>query len=87
MKNKHLFRYDEDIHDRVWNPISDDGSLSISTDLEVQTNNFYDVPQAVMRTAAIPKNASAPWSLVWTIENTTVICIYAFRRNSESKSK
>ncbi|KAG7594784.1 Protein kinase domain [Arabidopsis thaliana x Arabidopsis arenosa] len=68
-----IIRYDEDIHDRVWNPISDDGSSSISTDLEVQTNNFYDVPQAVMRTAAIPKNASAPWSLVWTIENTTAL--------------
>ncbi|CAE5959968.1 unnamed protein product [Arabidopsis arenosa] len=68
-----IIRYDEDIHDRVWNPISDDGSSSISTDLEVQTNNFYDVPQAVMKTAAIPKNASAPWSLVWTIENTTAL--------------
>ncbi|AAF99857.1 Putative protein kinase [Arabidopsis thaliana] len=68
-----IVRYDEDIHDRVWNPVSDDDSSSISTDLQVQTNNLYDVPQFVMKTAAIPKDASAPWSLVWTIDNTTAL--------------
>jgi len=26
-----------------------------------------------MKTAAIPKDASAPWSLVWTIDNTTAL--------------
>ncbi|XP_024006200.1 probable LRR receptor-like serine/threonine-protein kinase At1g51860 isoform X2 [Eutrema salsugineum] len=64
-----FIRYDEDIRDRAWLPFSDNETMSISTDLPIGTNNFYDVPQAVMKTAAIPANASKPWYLWWTLDD------------------
>ncbi|CAN6997898.1 unnamed protein product [Brassica rapa subsp. trilocularis] len=53
-----FIRYDEDIHDRGWNAFTDNETTSISTDLPIDTSNAYDMPQAVMKTAAIPVNAS-----------------------------
>lgn len=82
-KKEHLFRYDEDINDRVWNPLTDDDdTASISTDQYVNTNNIYEMPQVVMKTAAIPKNASAPWNLLWTIDNTSALS-YVFMHFAE----
>ncbi|KAG7600258.1 Serine-threonine/tyrosine-protein kinase catalytic domain [Arabidopsis suecica] len=66
-----FIRYDEDIHDRGWNSYSDDETVSISTDLPIDTSNFYDMPQSVMKTAAVPKNASEPWLLWWTLDEIT----------------
>ncbi|CAL9218595.1 unnamed protein product [Arabidopsis halleri] len=78
-----IIRYDEDINDRVWNPLTeDDSTASISTDQYVNTNNIYEMPQVVMKTAAIPKNASAPWNLLWTIDNTTALS-YVFMHFAE----
>ncbi|KAL0722762.1 hypothetical protein Bca4012_037361 [Brassica carinata] len=62
-------RYDEDIHDRGWNAFTDNETASISTDLPIDTSNFYDMPQAVMKTAAIPANASKTWYLWWTLDD------------------
>uniref|UniRef100_A0A1J3FR72 non-specific serine/threonine protein kinase n=1 Tax=Noccaea caerulescens TaxID=107243 RepID=A0A1J3FR72_NOCCA len=64
-----LIRYDEDLNDRVWDTYTDEEIVSISTDLSVNTNNFYDVPQAVMKTAAVPVNANKPWYLWWTLDD------------------
>ncbi|XP_010500781.1 PREDICTED: probable LRR receptor-like serine/threonine-protein kinase At1g51860 [Camelina sativa] len=66
-----FIRYDEDIHDRVWNSYTDNETVSISTDLPVDTSNIYDVPQSVMKTAAVPKNASQPWHLWWELDDIT----------------
>lgn len=45
---------------------------TISTDLNVDTSNsFYEVPQAVIRTAGVPVNASEPWSIRWTLDEPT----------------
>lgn len=64
-------RYDDDIHDRTWLPYSDDQKVSIRTDLFVNTSNFYDVPEVVAKTAAVPKNASQPLTLNWTLSEIT----------------
>ncbi|AEE32726.1 Leucine-rich repeat protein kinase family protein [Arabidopsis thaliana] len=72
-----FIRYDEDIHDRVWNSFTDDETVWISTDLPIDTSNSYDMPQSVMKTAAVPKNASEPWLLWWTLdENTAQSYVY-----------
>ncbi|KFK35817.1 hypothetical protein AALP_AA4G041400 [Arabis alpina] len=64
-------RYDEDINDRVWYPFSDGESTTISTDQQVVTSNFFEVPQVVMQTAGVPKNTKVPWSFGWTLDNIT----------------
>ncbi|CAN7104987.1 unnamed protein product, partial [Brassica rapa subsp. narinosa] len=64
-----FIRYDEDIHDRGWNAFTDNETTSISTDLPIDTSNAYDMPQAVMKTAAIPVNASKTWYLWWTLDD------------------
>ncbi|KAL9309383.1 putative transferase, protein kinase RLK-Pelle-LRR-I-1 family [Arabidopsis thaliana] len=58
-------RYDDDIHDRYWDSYTDDEILSISTDLPVDISNVYEVPEAVMKNAAVGKDATAPLSVSW----------------------
>lgn len=43
-------RYDEDINDRTWVPYIDKNNSVITTDVAVDTSNFYNVPQVVART-------------------------------------
>ena len=46
--------------------------VSISTDILVDTeDNFYDVPQLVAMTAAVPRNASQPLTLYLSLDETT----------------
>ncbi|KAF3574495.1 hypothetical protein F2Q69_00058773 [Brassica cretica] len=65
-------RYDEDQNDQAWSPFLNSDTSTISTDLNVDTSNsFYEVPQAVIKTAGVPVNASEPWSIRWTLDETT----------------
>ncbi|KAL0696686.1 hypothetical protein Bca4012_063866 [Brassica carinata] len=64
-------RYDEDIHDRTWVPYVDKNNPVIRTDVAVDTSNFYNVPQVVARTAAIPANESQPLTIDWALEDAT----------------
>lgn len=66
-----FYRFDEDIHDRTWVPYLNNETVTISTDLSVDTNNLYEVPQPVVKTASIPANASQPLTLHWTLDNIT----------------
>ncbi|XP_019094839.1 PREDICTED: probable LRR receptor-like serine/threonine-protein kinase At1g51880 isoform X2 [Camelina sativa] len=66
-----FIRYDEDLHDRIWIRHLDNETMSISTDLLVDTGNLYDVPQAVAKTASVPANASQPLTFGWTLDNIT----------------
>ncbi|KAF3554516.1 hypothetical protein F2Q69_00011536 [Brassica cretica] len=69
---KQVIRYDNDIHDRLWFPYLDKQMVSISTNLLVNsTNSFYDVPQRVVKTAAVPANSSQPLTLNLTLDETT----------------
>lgn len=64
-----FYRYDEDFHDRIWIRHVDSATVSISTDLLVDTSNPYDVPQTVAKTACVPANASQPLIFNWTVDN------------------
>uniref|UniRef100_M4DQZ1 Protein kinase domain-containing protein n=1 Tax=Brassica campestris TaxID=3711 RepID=M4DQZ1_BRACM len=67
-----VIRYDEDQNDQAWSPFLNSVTSTISTDLNVDTSNsFYEVPQAVIRTAGVPVNASEPWSIRWTLDEPT----------------
>ncbi|CAN6931233.1 unnamed protein product [Brassica oleracea] len=67
-----VIRYDEDQNDQAWYPFLNSDTSTISTDLKVDTSNsFYEVPQAVIKTAGVPVNASEPWSIWWTLDETT----------------
>ncbi|KAL0661289.1 hypothetical protein Bca4012_098126 [Brassica carinata] len=64
-------RYDEDIKDRTWVPYIDKNNSVIRTDVAVDTSNFYNVPQVVARTAAIPVDESQPLTIDWTLDEVT----------------
>ena len=66
-----LSRYDEDIKDRTWVPYIDKNNSVIRTDVAVDTSNFYNVPQVVARTAAIPVDESQPLTIDWTLDEVT----------------
>lgn len=71
-KNMHVSRYDEDKNDQAWSPFLNSDTATISTDLNVDTSNsFYEVPQAVIKTAGVPVNASEPWSIWWKLDVAT----------------
>lgn len=63
-----LFRYDEDLHDRTWIPYVDNKTSSLSTDVSVDTSNFYNVPQPAAKTAAVPADPSQPLTIDWTLD-------------------
>lgn len=65
----YLYRYDEDFHDRIWVPYLDNKTSLLSTDLSVNTDNFYNVPQPVAKTAAVPENRSEPLTLDWSLDD------------------
>ncbi|KAF8046257.1 hypothetical protein N665_3909s0004 [Sinapis alba] len=72
-----VVRYADDIHDRGWTPFLDSQKKSINTNLFVNTSNFYNVPQVVARTAAIPANENQPLTINWSLnEITTQIYVY-----------
>ncbi|XP_018435752.2 probable LRR receptor-like protein kinase At1g51890 [Raphanus sativus] len=64
-------RYDEDINDRTWVPYIDKNNSVITTNFAVDTSNFYNVPQVVARTAAIPVDESQPLTIDWTLDEAT----------------
>ncbi|KAL1212391.1 putative LRR receptor-like serine/threonine-protein kinase [Cardamine amara subsp. amara] len=64
-------RYDEDVYDRYWRPFKGNKYTWKSTDLTIDTSNFYEVPQIVMKTAAVPINATEPMIIWWTLDDIT----------------
>ncbi|CAD5315271.1 unnamed protein product [Arabidopsis thaliana] len=66
-----FLRYDEDVHDRIWIPFLDNKTSLLSTELSVDTSNFYNVPQTVAKTAAVPLNATQPLKIDWSLDDIT----------------
>ncbi|KAJ0250389.1 Leucine-rich repeat protein kinase family protein [Hirschfeldia incana] len=67
-QNPSYLRYDEDFHDRVWVPYRENETLSISTNLPVDTSsNSYDVPQNVANSAIIPAKPTDPLNIWWDL--------------------
>lgn len=58
------------MYDRVWVPFSKNETMSLSTDLPVDTSsNSYNVPQNVAKSAIIPKKATHPLNIWWDLHN------------------
>ncbi|CAN6927804.1 unnamed protein product [Brassica oleracea] len=66
-----FLRYDEDVHDRVWIPYKNNKTVSLSTNLTIDTSSgSYNVPQHVANSAIFPANVSHPLNIWWDIGDT-----------------
>ncbi|KAG2722803.1 hypothetical protein I3760_02G143200 [Carya illinoinensis] len=65
------YRYPDDVHDRIWTPYNRNEWKDLSTDQPINPNsqNDYEPPSVVMRTAATPINESAPIEFYWEAVN------------------
>ncbi|KFK33982.1 hypothetical protein AALP_AA5G086500 [Arabis alpina] len=57
-----ILSYPNDLNDRIWEPKFEPEWKQISTTLDANNSNGFLVPQIVLKTAAIPANASAPFN-------------------------
>ncbi|XP_024009509.1 putative receptor-like protein kinase At3g46340 isoform X2 [Eutrema salsugineum] len=58
-----ILSYPNDVNDRIWEPKFDSAWKHISTNLEANNSNGFLVPHNVLKTAAIPANASKPFNI------------------------
>ncbi|CAH2065220.1 unnamed protein product, partial [Thlaspi arvense] len=58
-----ILSYPNDVNDRIWEPKFESEWKQISTSFEANNTNGFLVPQNVLKTAAIPANASAPFNI------------------------
>ncbi|RID56800.1 hypothetical protein BRARA_F00224 [Brassica rapa] len=66
-----FLRYYEDVHDRVWVPYITNETVSLITNLTIDTSiGSYNVPQHVANSAIFPANASHPLNIWWDIGDT-----------------
>ncbi|AAF99860.1 Putative protein kinase [Arabidopsis thaliana] len=69
-KTAYFLRYSDDLYDRVWVPFSQNETVSLSTNLPVDTSsNSYNVPQNVANSAIIPAEATHPLNIWWDLQN------------------
>ncbi|CAN8277093.1 unnamed protein product [Cochlearia groenlandica] len=62
-------RYPNDIYDRKWYAFFIEKSWTqVTTTLDVNATNAYELPKSVMSTGATPFNANATLNLTWTVE-------------------
>ncbi|KAG2267602.1 hypothetical protein Bca52824_062157 [Brassica carinata] len=61
--------YPEDVYDRAWSPFLPVEWTQINTTLNVvDSHKDYNPPQDVIKTAAVPANASEPMTFSWTLD-------------------
>ncbi|KAF8094127.1 hypothetical protein N665_0369s0011 [Sinapis alba] len=58
-----ILSYPNDVNDRIWEPKFDPEWKLITTTLEANNSNGFLVPQNVLKTAAIPANATARFNI------------------------
>ncbi|XP_047310350.1 probable LRR receptor-like protein kinase At1g51890 [Impatiens glandulifera] len=63
-----LYRYKDDIYDRIWLPWVHEDNTSLATASPVMANK-YQIPNAVMNTANIPKNPNDSLVFSWNPDN------------------
>ncbi|KAF3524299.1 hypothetical protein F2Q69_00047409 [Brassica cretica] len=65
-------RYPDDIYDRKWYPMFVANSWTqVTTNLNVNSSNLYELPKGVMSTGVTPLNPNATLNITWTIEPST----------------
>ncbi|CAG7871280.1 unnamed protein product [Brassica rapa] len=58
-----ILSYPNDVNDRIWEPKFAPEWKHISTTLEANNSNGFAVPQSVLKTAAVPANATARFNI------------------------
>ncbi|KAG7653426.1 Protein kinase-like domain superfamily [Arabidopsis suecica] len=70
--SNNYIRYPQDVHDRIWIPLLLPEWTHINTTHHViDSIDGYDPPQDVLRTGAMPANASDPMTFTWNLETAT----------------
>lgn len=65
MANTTPCRYPDDVRDRIWNPFFGSSYSQITTNLNINNSNAYEVPKTALQSAATPRNASGPLVITW----------------------
>lgn len=71
-------RYPDDVYDRVWNPTLFNWIPITTTIYSESSENPYDLPDVVLKTAAKTQNSSIPLSLYWTPPDSLSKCYVYF---------
>ncbi|XP_075664903.1 putative leucine-rich repeat receptor-like serine/threonine-protein kinase At2g19230 [Castanea sativa] len=74
-------RYPNDAYDRIWNPVQFDQWMPITTGSTIyseSSENPYNLPEVVFRTAAKTQNSSLPLSLYWSPPDSHSKCYVYF---------
>ncbi|XP_010510553.1 PREDICTED: probable leucine-rich repeat receptor-like protein kinase At2g28990 isoform X2 [Camelina sativa] len=58
-------RFADDMYDRIWTPFFSSRYTQITTNLNINTSDTFEVPKAALSSAAMPRNASAPLIITW----------------------
>ncbi|EOA26303.1 hypothetical protein CARUB_v10024714mg [Capsella rubella] len=58
-------RYADDSYDRVWHQFFSSSYTYITTSLNISNSDSFEVPKAALKSAATPKNVSAPLIITW----------------------
>jgi hypothetical protein len=70
--SNNYIRYPQDVHDRIWVPLILPEWTHINTSHHViDSIDGYDPPQDVLRTGAMPANASDPMTITWNLKTAT----------------
>ena len=71
-------RYPNDVYDRYWNPKLDDDWVQVTTSSNINSQNAYNIPDVVLRTAARSQNASIPLNFSWSPPDSLSKCYVYF---------
>ncbi|KAG7546784.1 Protein kinase-like domain superfamily [Arabidopsis suecica] len=73
-----IIRYPDDVHDRLWDVyFYNEEWTEINTTTPVNTTaNAFDLPQAIISKASIPKGAGKSWNNFWFMQNTDDVHLY-----------
>ena len=71
-------RYPDDVYDRYWYPELDDDWVQVTTSSTVNSQNAYNIPDVLLRTAAQSKNASIPLNFSWSPPDSLSKCYVYF---------
>nr|GLL17806.1 putative leucine-rich repeat receptor-like protein kinase At2g19210 [Ipomoea trifida] len=69
-----LLRYKADVFDRMWYPLIMNNATLVntsSTDNLLTNDDFFNVPPAVISTAAVPSDPTQPFTIGWSTDNSS----------------
>ncbi|KAB2612920.1 LRR receptor-like serine/threonine-protein kinase [Pyrus ussuriensis x Pyrus communis] len=68
------YRYPDDIHDRIWNYLENQGAwTNLNTSSTINSEFEYQTPSVVMGTAATPKSSNDAFNIFWGSSDDTEV--------------